>query len=265
MLDDFYRQYVEQVKKHSSNRMNMLRAGLESERKDLEIALLERQSEVNQLQVASQRQANETQRYLIILTVALCLLVLAGLLVQLRNNRRILALSYRDGLSGLYNRSYTFDYLDRVIPKITVEEGGLSIILLDIDNFKAINDSYGHPAGDMVIKQVANIGETLLRSRDIMGRIGGEEFLCVLPRTTSEQCAQVAERLLRAIRSEKFVTDDGREFSVSISIGIADYDTSIETADQLYIRADRALYQSKAAGKGRITSWSDPVPAGITV
>jgi diguanylate cyclase (GGDEF)-like protein len=262
LLDDFYQRYVQQMEKRSSNRMNMLRAGLESERKDLEIALLERQSQVNRLAVASQQQANQSQRYLVISSVALCLVVIAALLVQLRSNRRILALSHRDGLSGLYNRSYTFSYLDRVIPRITVEQGGLSIILLDIDNFKAINDNYGHPAGDMVIRQVANIGEASLRNRDIMGRIGGEEFLCVLPRATSEQCAQVAERLLRAINSETFTAEDGRRFTVSISIGIADYDPSIENADQLYSRADRALYKSKAAGKGRITAFHGALPAG---
>ncbi len=265
MLDEFYQDYIRQMEKHSSHRMNTLRAGLESERKDLEIALLERQAQINQLQVASHQQANQTQRYLIILTVALCLMVLAGLLFQWRNNRRILALSHRDGLSGLYNRAYIFDYLEQVIPRITVEEGGLSIILLDIDNFKSINDNYGHPVGDEVIRQVANVGQASLRNRDIMGRIGGEEFLCILPRATSEQCAQVANRLLTAIAAEKFTAENGEEFSVSISIGIADYDNGVENADQLYGRADRALYQSKATGKGRITSFQGMLLAGASV
>jgi diguanylate cyclase (GGDEF)-like protein len=261
-LDSYQRENLKQMEQRSSNRMNMLRAGLESERKDLEITLLERQAEVNRLQVETHQSANETQRYLIILAVTLCLMVLAGLLFQWRNNRRILALSHRDGLSGLYNRSYTFSYLEEVIPRIAVDSGGLSVILIDIDNFKAINDNYGHPVGDKVIREVANIGSQLLRSRDIMGRIGGEEFLCVLPRTTSEQCAQVAKRLLSAIAEHTFETAEGEEFSISISIGIADYDSNLKSAEQLYTRADRALYQSKATGKGRITTFSsDPAPA----
>ncbi len=264
MLDAYHQSAIRLSEQNSSDRMNMLRAGLESERKDLEIDLLERQAEVNRLQVESHQAANETQRYLIILVVALCLMVLGGLLFQWRSNRQILALSHRDGLSGLYNRAYTFAYLEEVIPKITVDSGGLSVILLDIDNFKSINDNYGHPVGDAVIREVANIGVNSLRNRDIMGRIGGEEFLCVLPRTTSAQCNQVAERLLEAIAGHRFTTGEGETFSVSISIGIADFDGALRNAEQLYARADRALYQSKSAGKGRITTFKPGLAADLS-
>jgi diguanylate cyclase (GGDEF)-like protein len=262
VLDAYHKAYVEQMAAQSSNSMNMLRAGLESERKDLEIALLERQAELNELQVESHRQANQYQRYLIIFGAILGIMILAGFVFQWRFNRRLLALSHRDGLSGLYNRAYTFDYLDSVIPRITVNSGGLSLILIDIDNFKTINDSYGHPMGDEVIRQVANIAQSSLRNRDILGRIGGEEFLCVLPRTTREQCAQVARRLLDSIVSEEFYAEDGSKFSVSISIGTADFESSIKNSDELYSRADRALYQSKADGKGRITSYHNGLAAG---
>ena len=255
ILDDYHKAYVEQLAAQSSNSMNMLRAGLENERKDLEIALLERQAELKELQVASHQQANRYQRYLIMFGAVLGLMVLAGFIFQWRFNRRLLALSHRDDLSGLYNRAYIFDYLDGVIPRITVDSGGLSVILIDIDNFKAINDSYGHPMGDEVIRQVANVAQGTLRNRDILGRIGGEEFLCVLPRTNSSQCEQVAQRLLDAIVSEVFTADDGSKFSVSISIGTADFDGSIRNSDELYSRADRALYLSKADGKGRITAY----------
>lgn len=262
ILEGYHRDQLKQMATHSSNSMNILRAGLENERKDLEIALLERQAELNQLQVESQQQANRYQRYLITFAIVLCLVVLAGLLFQRRSNRRILALSHRDRLSGLYNRAYIFDYLDSVIPRINVDSGGLSVILIDIDNFKTINDNYGHPVGDQVIRQVANIAVNALRNRDIMARIGGEEFLCVLPRTTVEQCAEVARRLLTAIEAEAFSAADGRKFSVSVSIGTAGYDSSVANADQLYSRADRALYQSKAEGKGRITAYRPGMAPG---
>lgn len=255
LLDSYYDAYIQQTEKRSSDRMNMLRADLENDRKDLEIALLEQRAQVNQLQVEAQLEENQTQRYVIGLSLAISAGILGGLLVQRRNNRRILSLSHRDGLSGLYNRRYTFEYMARVIPHITVDDGGMSIILLDIDNFKAINDSYGHPVGDAVIKRVAAIGAQSLRNRDIMGRIGGEEFLCVLPRTTAEQGMQVAQRLLKAISDEKFTAADGTSFATSISIGIANHEPSIDSAEQLYGRADEALYQSKAAGKGRITAY----------
>jgi diguanylate cyclase (GGDEF)-like protein len=255
LLDGYHENYIQQMEKSSSNRMDMLRAQLEHDRKDLEIALLERQAEVNQLEMDVHLQANQTQRYVIALALFVSVAVLAGLMVLRRTNRRILALSHRDALSGLYNRRYTFDYLEKVIPGISVDDGGLSIILLDIDDFKDINDSYGHPVGDEVIKRIASVGESSLRNRDIMGRIGGEEFLCVLPRTTYAQSMHVAQRLLEAISAEEFEAGDGRTFTTSISIGIANFDTSVTNADQLYSRADEAMYQSKAAGKGRITAY----------
>ena len=132
---------------------------------------------------------------------------------------------------------------------------GLRVGVLEIPHLPELSDVALHPVGDEVIKRIAAIGESSLRNRDIMGRIGGEEFLCVLPRATTEQSLQVAQRLLTAISEEKFTTADGRSFSTSISIGIANFDTSIANADQLYTRADEAMYESKAAGKGRITAY----------
>ena len=254
-LDAYHQAAMQQMARSSSDSMNMLRAGLETSRQDLEIALLEQEAEINRLQLESYSRENEGQRAVIIGTAVASLLVLTGLFFQWRSTRRIRELSHRDGLSGLYNRNYTFDYLTKVLPRINVDSGGLSIFLLDVDNFKSINDRYGHPAGDRVIRKIAAIGEESLRNRDIMGRIGGEEFLCVLPRTTAAQSMQVAERLLHAISEETFVTDEGEAFSVSISIGVADYDGTVKDADDLYNRADKALYRAKTAGKGRIATF----------
>ena len=254
LMTEYHNDYILQIEKGSSNSMNMLRADLEHDRKDLEIALLEGKAQLNQLQVETQSKANKLQRYLILLSLASSLVILAAFLQQKRNNRRILALSHRDSLSGLYNRRYTFEYLERVVPQTSGADNGLSIILMDIDNFKGINDMHGHPTGDAVIQRVAAIGEQSLRNRDIMGRIGGEEFLCVLPRATAEQSLQVAQRLLDAISSEVFSAKDGRTFSVSMSIGIAHHSPAISDAHELYTLADSAMYQSKKTGKGRITT-----------
>jgi diguanylate cyclase (GGDEF)-like protein len=255
LLSNYHDDYIKQMEQSSSNRMNLLRADLESEQKDLEISLLEQQAQLNQLQIEAHLQASQAQRYLTGLLIAISIAIFGGMVFQRRSNRRILALSHRDSLSGLYNRRYTFEYLEKVIPGISVNDGGMSILLLDIDNFKDVNDSFGHPTGDRVIKRIAAIGEQSLRNRDIMGRIGGEEFLCVLPRATAEQSYQVAQRLLDAISQEDFVAADGTHFSTSISIGIANYHTSIEHAEEFYARADQALYRSKAEGKGCITNF----------
>jgi diguanylate cyclase (GGDEF)-like protein len=235
--------------------MNMLRADLEHDRKDLEIALLEGQALLNQSQANAQHKENQLQRYLIILSVAISLVIFAGFLQQRRNNRRVLALSHSDGLTGLYNRRYTFGYLERVIPQTYVADNGPSIVLMDIDNFKAINDEHGHPMGDAVLQRVSAIGEQSLRNRDIIGRIGGEEFLCVLPRASTEQGLHVAQRLLDAISREVFSGKDGSTFSITMSIGIAHFSTDGTSAHQLYSFADTAMYHSKNTGKGRITTY----------
>ena len=255
LLSRYYEAYFQLMRRGDSDRMNMLRSDLEYDRKDLDVTFLKEQARVNQLRVGAQLRENRQQRYLIAILLAISAAVLGGLLIQRRNSRHMLALSNRDSLSGLYNRRYTFEYLERVIPQISVDRGGLSIILLDIDNFKSINDEYGHPTGDAVIRRIATIGEQSLRSRDIMGRIGGEEFLCVLPRATAEQSTQIAKRLLNAISRESFTCPEGREFFTSISIGIANYDSSISNADELYGMADKAMYLSKETGKSRITTY----------
>jgi diguanylate cyclase (GGDEF)-like protein len=255
MLEEYHNTAITVLEKSSSDRMNILRAELESNRQDLEIALLEQETELYELQLEFYVRENEYQRYIIIVSVLLVVVILSALLITWRNNSRIKELSYRDGLSGLYNRNFIFNFLEKVISRVNMETGGLSIILLDVDNFKSINDRFGHPVGDAVIKKISAIGEASLRSRDVMGRIGGEEFLCVLPRTTASQSMQVAERFLQAISEEKFLAADAAEFSVSISIGVADYDSSIESADELYCRADQALYRAKTDGKGRIANY----------
>ena len=260
LLEEFHRQELQSVERSSSDRIAMLRTELEADRKDEAIAMLEDQAEVYELRLRYYIRENEIQRIMISVSAGVSLLIMLGLYFQWRSNRRILRLSFRDGLSGLYNRSYTFDYLEKIIPRITVNSGGLSVILLDVDNFKLVNDMYGHPAGDDVIKRIAQIGEESLRTQDVMGRIGGEEFLCILPRTTLPQCQQVAERLLEAITRETFAAHDGREFSVSISVGVVEYDKSVSNADDLYSRADQALYEAKASGKGRVSAYRSPPP-----
>ena len=122
-------------------------------------------------------------------------IVVAVIIVQYRNNKKMYALSIKDPLSTLYNRRYVFDYLATYLEGASIEKTELSVILLDIDDFKDVNDKYGHPVGDDVIKKIADIARDVFRAEDVIGRIGGEEFLCVLPRTDAKQCEAIAKRL----------------------------------------------------------------------
>ena len=105
--------------------------------------------------------------------------VIVGILVvQRKTHKKVKSLSIRDDLTDLYNRRYMFEFWEKLFTK-TQGKGQMSILLIDVDNFKIINDQYGHPAGDRVLKQIADLAQTCLRTEDVMGRVGGEEFLCL--------------------------------------------------------------------------------------
>jgi len=137
--------------------------------------------------------------------------------------------------------------------------------LLDIDNFKHVNDIYGHPFGDAVIKKVAEIGKLTLRGEDVMGRIGGEEFLCILPRMEAAQSLIIAERLRENISQQCFKMNKQTApkeqkdvVSVTVSIGIASLSDSAHDSASLYLQADTALYQAKNEGKNKVVVYQEP-------
>jgi diguanylate cyclase (GGDEF)-like protein len=126
--------------------------------------------------------------------------------------------------------------------------------MLDVDHFKAINDKYGHHAGDEVLRGLAAACGECLRDADILGRLGGEEFACLLPETSPERALLAAERLRAAVACKRITLADGREIAITISIGVAALagtDSNIEAALQ---RADQALYAAKRAGRDCIRS-----------
>ena len=133
------------------------------------------------------------------------------------------------------------------------------MILFDIDHFKRINDSWGHDQGDTVLRQVANSARTVMRGRDRIGRIGGEEFLVVLPGASVEQAAQAAERLRLAISQAIFKTEPAAGQAevivpVTISLGVSSQRDEDRAFDRIVARADAALYRAKAEGRNRVVA-----------
>ena len=122
-------------------------------------------------------------------------------------------------------------------------------MMLDIDRFKLINDTYGHAAGDHVLIAVARAVRAVLRSDDLVGRLGGEEFAVVLARQSPSNAFKVAQRLLEAVRTLDIDLDEGRKLAVTISIGTAEVSAHSVGLDGLLLAADRALYQAKDAGR----------------
>jgi diguanylate cyclase (GGDEF)-like protein len=177
-------------------------------------------------------------------SMALILLVVArmvGLLRQLeRQTARIRELSHTDELTGLPNRRAWTGALSRAIEQARRNRVALSVALLDLDHFKAFNDTYGHPAGDRLIKTAGALWYERLRAGDYLARYGGEEFLVLLPDADGTLGRQVIDRL-------RDVTPLGQTFSA----GVATWDGT-ETSDELVARADAALYEAKQAGRNRI-------------
>jgi two-component system cell cycle response regulator len=122
--------------------------------------------------------------------------------------------------------------------------------LFDIDDFKSVNNTFGHPVGDSVIKKLADLCHDVFRTEDIIGRMGGEEFLCILPRTDEKQCKVIAERLLKKISQQVFPENPG--LHITVSIGIASLSQISPTSEALYLHADAALYQAKHNGKNNV-------------
>ncbi|MEJ5329619.1 MAG: diguanylate cyclase [Desulfobaccales bacterium] len=160
------------------------------------------------------------------------------------------SLAIRDGLTGLYNYRYFNEMLTQQVGQSRRYGWPLSLLFLDLDDFKAVNDSLGHPAGDTVLKTVAAYLKRSVRQADILCRYGGEEFVVLLPQTPPEQAAILAERLRAGIAELKIPLPE-RELAVTVSIGVAGLPPHGDGAG-LVAAADRALYRAKQGGKNRV-------------
>jgi len=246
----YYEKYSKLQRKNSSTRLTGARAAMETERKYIEQALTQQREKVTALENESLGQQELQNLYLMIFIVCGGAILIVVITIQFKNNKKMYALSIKDPLSNLYNRRYIFEYLSNYLNDISVEKSELSIILFDIDDFKVVNDKFGHPVGDVVIKKIAELCHEVFRSEDIIGRIGGEEFLCILPRIDEKQCRTIAERFLKKINKQIFMKSPGLQ--VSVSMGIASLSELSPTSEKLYLHADSALYQAKKNGKNNV-------------
>jgi diguanylate cyclase (GGDEF)-like protein/PAS domain S-box-containing protein len=162
-------------------------------------------------------------------------------------------LATTDALTQSSNRRHFFEGAHHEFEKARQQETPLSFLMLDIDDFKVINDTYGHQEGDNVLQRIAESGRAALRRGDLFGRIGGEEFAAVFPGCTPDMALQVAERLQREIQNLSF-THDGQTFAITVSQGLTSLAAEDESVESLFARADAAMYQAKREGKNRIVT-----------
>ena len=156
-----------------------------------------------------------------------------------------------DDLTGLANRRELLASLDRAIAGARRSRRPLALAVIDIDHFKHINDSHGHPAGDAVIRRIAMLAVAVMRGQDTVGRLGGEEFAVVLPDCTAEDALAACERLRLAVRDTDLEMETGHPIFITLSTGIAVFDRQ-DSAEAMIARADAALYAAKHGGRDQV-------------
>ena len=165
--------------------------------------------------------------------------------------------AHYDSLTGIYNRGTFFAECRRELSRCARGGPGFSLAVFDLDHFKLVNDRYGHPVGDRVLRAFAEVLRASLRKHDTVGRYGGEEFALLMPNTGKDTAARVAERVRREVEA-RGVTADGRRIEVTVSGGVAAYGADGEDWDTLLSAADTALYTAKDGGRNRIIMAGTP-------
>jgi diguanylate cyclase (GGDEF)-like protein len=158
-----------------------------------------------------------------------------------------------DAGTQIFNRNYLLEALESEFTFSRAYDRPLAIIYYDLDFFKRINDAHGHSCGDFVLSESAQVAKTCVRKDDIIGRLGGEEFLVVLPNADGATARELAERIRAAVEAHRFVFE-GKSLSVTLSIGVSEIKPAFKSYKDLLDDADRKLYQSKNTGRNRVTA-----------
>ena len=208
-------------------------------------------SEIDRLSEALRKEKRRDELFYLKRAVLTMAQELEALISQLRNEKgKLEELAYTDPLTELSNRRFFLEEMKRVLETARRYKEPLSLMILDVDNFKRINDEYGHDVGDLVLKQLAQVIKKNTRSSDIAARWGGEEFVIALPKTDEKGALMVAERIRQEFKRSK-VKVDGEEIGTTVSIGVAVFDEGYDL-DRLIKEADEALYEAKRTGKDKV-------------
>ncbi|GAA5218155.1 hypothetical protein GCM10025776_25880 [Corallincola platygyrae] len=212
--------------------------------------LLTKQNILQERRLAEQRQLNELRSRQIKMQYALLLVLIVSLTLLTYFLWRLQQLAQKDSLTGVLNRRQIIRTGNHLVKKHRRSDTSLALMVVDVDHFKSINDNFGHPTGDHILRMLTKRIRQQLRRGDMFGRIGGEEFLILLPGCSKKNAKGASQRLLNAISGQPFQTDNG-EIAVTVSMGLTlcQPDDSFES---LYQRGDELLYQAKQAGRNRV-------------
>jgi two-component system cell cycle response regulator len=171
------------------------------------------------------------------------------------NYQQTISRAITDSLTGLYNRHYLNAHLDNLVRQALNNNKPLSMIIMDVDHFKAVNDTYGHDIGDQVLKQIAEMIIKSIRSADLAARFGGEEFVVLMPETDAQQGLDAAERIRKTVEKMPMkVTHEVGHINKTVSIGVAFLNDMGDSGQALIKRADEALYKAKHSGRNKVLS-----------
>jgi diguanylate cyclase (GGDEF)-like protein len=251
----YYEHYVTQDKGHLDDvsartlayqmaQQHMLVQKLETEK-------LSKQNNILRLQQALDTKAVEASRlYIVLLLMAIATIVLWLFLLK-RSQLRFKRLSRCDGLTGIFNHQHFISEADRVLRLLERKRRRACLMSIDLDHFKDVNDTHGHAMGDAVLKHTVSLCQQQLRSTDVFGRLGGEEFGVLLHGCPRDQGMEIANRIRMAIEATPMM-ENGCIISISASVGLASSDTCGYELQTLHMEADAALYRAKRAGRNRV-------------
>ena len=186
-------------------------------------------------------------------------------LASIRLREKLADQSLRDSLTGLFNRRYTEETLEREIARAKREAAALGVLMLDLDHFKRFNDDFGHDAGDTALREAANVFVESVRTSDVVSRVGGEEFLVILPGASLEATFRKSEAIREELKGLELFHRGRRLPPLTFSAGVAAFPGNGETPEALLRAADTALYEAKHAGRDRTISAGAPPPIGRAV
>ncbi len=168
--------------------------------------------------------------------------------------QQTMEMAVTDGLTGLHNRRFMSMHLEQSLEQAIRHERTLAVLIADMDHFKMVNDTYGHDAGDAVLRQLADRIRSAVRGADIPCRYGGEEFVVIMPDTDLDAAGIVAERIRTRVAAEPFRLPDGRMLERTISVGLGALQSKVDTPETLLKRADAGLYEAKQSGRNRVVA-----------
>ncbi|HET6805375.1 MAG TPA: diguanylate cyclase [Frateuria sp.] len=238
-------------RKAHSDSATLMNYQFQTARREQENRRLAADRALKEQQLQSLERVRHWQRLALVLGGVLILLLLWLAVRQFRRSRKLHRMAMTDPLTGIANRRHIEELARHALAQAAASGEPLCVLVLDVDHFKAVNDAFGHAVGDQVLVRVAHACKQALRRFDLLGRMGGEEFLVVLPDTTMEVAQHIAERLRRKVESLPMANlAPGLQITASVGAALADHDA--DDLAELVRRADNAMYRAKDAGRNRV-------------